>query len=51
WSEAGPLLDPRIVSALEAILPEWERRRKTDPTLRGFELPEAVGRATNGVAA
>ena len=51
WSEAGPLLDPRIVGALEAILPEWERRRKTDPTLRGFELPEAVGRATNGVAA
>ena len=51
WSEAGPLLDPRIVGALEAILPEWERRRKTDPTLRGFELPEAVGRATNVVAA
>ncbi len=50
-SEAGPLLDPRIVGALEAILPEWERRRKTDPALRGFELPEAVGRATNGVAA
>ena len=51
WSEAGPLLDPRIVGAVEAILPEWERRRKTDPTLRGFELPEAVGRATNVVAA
>ena len=45
-SEAGALLDPSVVAALETILPEWERRRETDPTLRGFRLPEAVGRAT-----
>ena len=45
-SEAGALLDPNVVAALETILPEWERRRETDPTLQGFRLPEAVGRAT-----
>lgn len=50
-AEAGSLLDPRVVGALEAILPEWERRRQSDPTLRGFQLPEAVGRATDGFAA
>ena len=48
-SEAGALLDPNVVAALETILPEWERRRQTDPTLQGFRLPEAVGRATTDV--
>ncbi len=48
-SEAGALLDPTVVAAMETILPEWERRRETDPTLRGFRLPEAVGRATTDV--
>lgn len=48
-SEAGVLLEPTVVAALEKILPDWERRRQTDPTLQGFRLPEAVGRATTDV--
>ena len=42
-SEAGQLLDPRVVEALAAILPEWERRRATEPELMGFKLPELEG--------
>jgi len=38
-AEAGRLLDPRVVDALAAILPEWERRRATERDLKGCELP------------
>ncbi len=50
-SEAGALLDPDVVKALEAVLSDWEYRRRTDPTLQGFRLPAAVGRAAVDVAA
>jgi putative nucleotidyltransferase with HDIG domain len=33
-------LDQRAVSALEQVLVGWERRRRTDPALKGFRLPE-----------
>lgn len=36
-SQAGKLLDARVVAALEAILPEWERQRHSDAALRGLE--------------
>jgi len=39
-SESGRLLDPRVVEALSAILDEWEERRKREPVLRGFKLPD-----------
>lgn len=45
-SQAGTMLDRAVVEALDDVLPEWERRRRTDPTLRGFQPPEAVGQAT-----
>jgi putative nucleotidyltransferase with HDIG domain len=39
-SEAGRLLDPRVVEAFAAMQPEWERRRASEPELQGFKLPE-----------
>jgi len=33
-------LDGRVVAAFEKVLPGWERRRITDPALKGFRLPE-----------
>jgi putative nucleotidyltransferase with HDIG domain len=33
-------LDPRVVQALEFLIPSWERQRRTDPSLKGFRLPE-----------
>jgi putative nucleotidyltransferase with HDIG domain len=33
-------LDMRVVDALELVLPRWERRRRSDPGLKGFHLPE-----------
>ncbi len=50
-AEAGVWLDPNVVGALEAVLPEWDRRRRTDPALVGFRLPDAVERATGQKAA
>jgi putative nucleotidyltransferase with HDIG domain len=50
-SQAGRLLDPKVVAALGAILKEWEKRRREDPTLKGYKLPEAVGRVTTRLAA
>lgn len=50
-SEAGTLLDPNVVAALETILPEWEHRRRTDPALQGFQLPAAIGRIAGRLAA
>ncbi len=38
--EAGPILDPHVVEALAVIIPEWERRRASEPELRGFSLPD-----------
>lgn len=43
-SEAGCLLDPRVVAALAMILPEWERRRASEPDLQGFKLPDLEAR-------
>jgi putative nucleotidyltransferase with HDIG domain len=37
-SQAGTLLDPRVVDALAAVLPEWECRRATEHDLQGLEL-------------
>jgi len=39
-SEQGRFLDPRVVLALSAVLDEWEERRKREPALRGFKLPD-----------
>jgi putative nucleotidyltransferase with HDIG domain len=35
-------VDDQVVVALERLLPRWERRRRTDPALKGFRLPERV---------
>jgi len=39
-SEMGRFLDPRVVLAMSAIIDEWEDRRKREPALRGFKLPD-----------
>lgn len=39
-SESGRFLDPRVVLALAAVLDEWEDRRRREPALRGFRLPD-----------
>ena len=39
-SEQGRFLDPRVVLALSAVLDEWEERRRREPALRGFKLPD-----------
>jgi len=33
-------VDPRVVAALQQLAPSWERQRRTDPSLKGFHLPE-----------
>jgi putative nucleotidyltransferase with HDIG domain len=33
-------LDRRVVAALDFLIPSWERQRRTDPSLKGFHLPE-----------
>jgi putative nucleotidyltransferase with HDIG domain len=38
-------LDTQVLSALDAVLPHWERRRKSDPALKGFRLPEYTMKA------
>ncbi len=38
-SQAGRLLDPQVVDALAAVLPEWERRLATESELQGLGLP------------
>lgn len=35
-SQAGALLDARVVEALASVLPEWEQRRVTEPALEGL---------------
>ena len=35
-SQAGALLDARVVGALASVLPEWEQRRVTEPGLEGL---------------
>ena len=39
-SESGRFLDPRVVLAMAAVVDEWEDRRKREPALRGFKLPD-----------
>ncbi|TMB65364.1 MAG: HD domain-containing protein [Chloroflexi bacterium] len=39
-SEQGRFLDPRVVVAMSAVVDEWEERRKLEPALRGFKLPD-----------
>ena len=39
-SESGRFLDPRVVLAMAAVVDEWEERRKREPALRGFKLPD-----------
>jgi putative nucleotidyltransferase with HDIG domain len=39
-AKAGTLLDPEVVAALEAVLPEWESQRQSDTALRGPEIVE-----------
>ena len=39
-SEQGRFLDPRVVLAMAAVVDEWEERRKLEPALRGFKLPD-----------
>jgi putative nucleotidyltransferase with HDIG domain len=38
-AEAGKLLDPHVVDALAAVMPEWERRLETELDLQGRGLP------------
>ncbi len=33
-------LDEQVLGLLEEIIPQWERRRQTDPALKGFRLPD-----------
>jgi HAMP domain-containing protein len=33
-------LDRQVVAALVRLVPRWERRRRTDPALKGFRLPD-----------
>jgi HAMP domain-containing protein len=33
-------LDRHVVATLVQLVPRWERRRRTDPTLKGFRLPD-----------
>jgi putative nucleotidyltransferase with HDIG domain len=33
-------LDSHILSVFEGLVEQWERRRRTDPSLQGFRLPE-----------
>jgi HD-GYP domain-containing protein (c-di-GMP phosphodiesterase class II) len=40
-AEAGSV-DPRVVAALGGIVPRWEKRRRTDPLLKGFELRDSL---------
>ena len=39
-SEQGRFLDPRVVLAMAKVVDEWEERRKREPALRGFKLPD-----------
>ncbi|HEY5626081.1 MAG TPA: HD domain-containing phosphohydrolase [Dehalococcoidia bacterium] len=39
-SQAPRYLDLDVVISLDDILDEWEERRRTEPAMRGFKLPE-----------
>jgi putative nucleotidyltransferase with HDIG domain len=39
-SESGRFLDPRVVLAMAKLVDEWEERRRREPSLRGFKLPD-----------
>jgi putative nucleotidyltransferase with HDIG domain len=38
-------LDTDVLDALELLVPHWERRRRSDPALKGFRLPEHAAQA------
>ena len=42
-SQAGTLLDPHVVDALAAVLPEWEQRLATESELQGLGLSQVDG--------
>jgi len=39
-SQAGALLDARVVDAMASVLPEWEERRGSEPDLEGLAFAE-----------
>jgi len=39
-SQAGALLDARVVETLASVLPDWEQRRVTERNLEGLTFPE-----------
>jgi putative two-component system response regulator len=39
-SQAGALLDARVVDAMASVLPEWEERRGSEPDLAGLAFAE-----------
>jgi putative nucleotidyltransferase with HDIG domain len=39
-SDAITKLDPEVIDALESVMWEWERRRREEPELTGFRLPQ-----------
>jgi HD-GYP domain-containing protein (c-di-GMP phosphodiesterase class II) len=43
-SQAGRLLDPRVVQAFAAIQYEWERRRSEEQSLKGITLRQSQPR-------
>jgi putative nucleotidyltransferase with HDIG domain len=44
---AAGRIDREVVATLAGVVPRWERRLRTDPTLQGFRLPD---RSTNKAA-
>jgi putative nucleotidyltransferase with HDIG domain len=41
-TQAGPLFDGTVVTALEQVCAGWEARRRADPLLRGIILPSTM---------
>ena len=37
-------LDTAVLRTFESLIPRWEERRRTDPDLKGFRLPDTPGR-------
>lgn len=44
-------LDQEMVEALQRLIPRWEARRRDDPTLKGFALPDLGAREPRAGAA
>lgn len=45
-SEAGRFLDPAVVRAMRDVVDEWERRRATEPELKGYRLKQISDKLT-----